>query len=525
MIAKVAVLLPTNQTSETFDYNIPIHLSDWVKVGSRVVVPFGYQDVVGFVLDILKQSDFSGNIKDIIDILSIDAALTQEQMDLAVNLSEELNAPLGVTLDMMVPSFLKEKRKKYIHIHHSDCLNPALAMLFAGRKKVLLDQNLLSQYASIKKEEKAGHLSIAYDFSVYGTQKKIKKYRVIDKESYISQKRLHVIRFLERKREATLDEIIAHTTVSQALIHQMVKDKQLSFVEVMEVAAKDRLPNLKKKTTFDFDQQQIYEKFKESQDKPSLLFSNDDSFTLDFMAKNICDAANAGKATLIIAPSVMMVEEMAWQLKRLIEGVHIHTYHSRRSISDNFDCFHHIKQKEFTVCISTPMGIFLPLDHVGLIVALDEDHENYIHETFPHYNSLSVLKKRTKALSIPLLLTSPTPSVNSFYEALHVRYVLLEYLKPIQQKTSVIDMKESLLEEANPIISDVLKHHLKETLANQKMAMLIVNNKAYAKRIKCRSCGEVALCPTCNISLTYIDSKKIAKSHYCDYRVFFHQAC
>ena len=57
MFAKVVVdvkidNIKSNNLNETYDYIIPMSLSEFVGVGSRVLVPFGNQDLLGYVLEI-----------------------------------------------------------------------------------------------------------------------------------------------------------------------------------------------------------------------------------------------------------------------------------------------------------------------------------------------------------------------------------------------------------------------------------------------------------------------------------------
>ena len=42
MIAKVIVDIPSKSVDFKFDYLVPDHLKDFIKVGVRVVVPFGH---------------------------------------------------------------------------------------------------------------------------------------------------------------------------------------------------------------------------------------------------------------------------------------------------------------------------------------------------------------------------------------------------------------------------------------------------------------------------------------------------
>ena len=50
MVADVLVEIKAKQIDQTFTYNIPSYLKGIIKVGARVLVPFGNRKIEGFVL-------------------------------------------------------------------------------------------------------------------------------------------------------------------------------------------------------------------------------------------------------------------------------------------------------------------------------------------------------------------------------------------------------------------------------------------------------------------------------------------
>ena len=52
MIANVLTEIGVEALNKTFSYKIPDFLTEKVKIGSRVLIPFGKQKIEGFVLSI-----------------------------------------------------------------------------------------------------------------------------------------------------------------------------------------------------------------------------------------------------------------------------------------------------------------------------------------------------------------------------------------------------------------------------------------------------------------------------------------
>jgi primosomal protein N' (replication factor Y) len=62
MVAKVLVEIKAGRIDKTFTYSIPKALEDKIKVGIRVLVPFGRQMVEGVVLEISDNKDIDSDV-------------------------------------------------------------------------------------------------------------------------------------------------------------------------------------------------------------------------------------------------------------------------------------------------------------------------------------------------------------------------------------------------------------------------------------------------------------------------------
>lgn len=75
-IAKVIVDVPTMQTNRPYDYQVPVTLVDVIQPGMRVIIPFGNGDrkIQGFVLQVLDQPSFTGQLKAIEAVVDLTPA-------------------------------------------------------------------------------------------------------------------------------------------------------------------------------------------------------------------------------------------------------------------------------------------------------------------------------------------------------------------------------------------------------------------------------------------------------------------
>lgn len=108
MILEVA--LPVN-----INRNFYYISDDDVKIGCRVTVPFGKKKLTGFVVGIKEKSEFS--LKKIIKIVDKNPLINNELLKLAVWISDYYLCPLGIALNLILPSANKIPAKKTETFH------------------------------------------------------------------------------------------------------------------------------------------------------------------------------------------------------------------------------------------------------------------------------------------------------------------------------------------------------------------------------------------------------------------------
>ena len=130
MFAKVVVDLKNEAISQCYDYEIPNNLEDFINVGTRVLVPFGFQDILGYVIELNENSDYGNNTKQIKAVLDFEQELTSEQIELAKYMSKYYYTSMASVLGLMIPSFLKGQKRRWIVVKDYDKLHPVLHQLF-----------------------------------------------------------------------------------------------------------------------------------------------------------------------------------------------------------------------------------------------------------------------------------------------------------------------------------------------------------------------------------------------------------
>ncbi|HLX12948.1 MAG TPA: primosomal protein N', partial [Bacteroidota bacterium] len=186
-------------------------------------------------------------------------------------------------------------------------------------------------------------------------------------------------------------------------------------------------------------------------------------------------------------------------------------------------------------------AIFAPLKNLGIIV-VDEEHDS-AYKQFdqqPRYSGKDVAVMRAKISDCVIVLGSATPSLESFTNAVAGKYALLELpnriddarLPTIEILDMTVEKKRKSLEFTELLrkrpgiqkeyikfesraLSDCLKEKIADRLAKGEGVILLQNRRGFSPIIECPDCGYVETCPHCNISLTFHQTLRHLRCHYC----------
>lgn len=108
LFAEIAFNLPLDKT---FHYKIPQSLIHNVKIGKRVLTPFGHRKYTGYVINIIDKSEVK-NVKEILSVIDDTPVYSEKLIKLAEWISKYYICSLGEALASIIPPrILPPKRK------------------------------------------------------------------------------------------------------------------------------------------------------------------------------------------------------------------------------------------------------------------------------------------------------------------------------------------------------------------------------------------------------------------------------
>lgn len=251
-----------------------------------------------------------------------------------------------------------------------------------------------------------------------------------------------------------------------------------------------------------------------------LLYGVTGSGKTQVYLKLIDDALANGRDVIVMVPEISLTPQ-AINIFRKRYGNQIAVIHSGLSLGERNDEYKRADRGEAKIVIGTRSASFAPLHNLGLIIMDEEQESSYKSERTPRYNAKDVAKYRARYNKALFLMTSATPSIESYSNAVNGKYKLCEinerYGDAQLPEVIIVDMKQELKLGNKSPISTKLKALIQDTIDNGKQAILLINRRGYNTFIACNECGHVITCPNCSISLTYHSYNNRLVCHYCGY--------
>ena len=536
-----------------YSYTIPDNLRDKVQVGMRVMVPFGRSKAVKRQGVVFGFTEYQHNIryKDIISVLDDKPFFTKENLEIAEFLKDRTFCTYFEGIKVQFPAGYGYKTDvRYLAVATKEAVN-----LPKSEKQVydyMLTLDEFSEkgeiYNSLGFDKDCGIIDklVAKNLVIksYGATKNmddasVKTVSAIltreDSEKVkLTAKQESVMKLLWDMRQLTVKEVCYFTGVTSAVINTLTKK---GYVEIKDVSVY-RIPQTQltdstsKKNIILTDNQQrafdnLFAKYKYG-GGVSLLYGITGSGKTSVFLSLIDRVIDEDKQVIVMVPEISLTPQMMAIFKGRY-GSEIAIFHSALSAGERRDEYKRVKDGVVKIVVGTRSAVFAPFENIGLIVIDEEQEHTYKSESSPKYHTKDVARYRANKHGALLLLSSATPSLESYSAAKRGKYsleVLNErYGDAVLPDVSVIDMKAERQAGNKYNLSSELLERLEQNLADKKQSILLINRRGYNTFVACDSCGSVVNCPSCSISLTYHSANNRLMCHYCGYSVPFTKLC
>ena len=471
LIATVAVENTFFSTLSDYDYYIPEELKETITEGTRVKVPFGKGNALrnGVVIKIFEA--INTGLKEIKAIDKNASVLDREMVELALWLKERCFCTTYDCLRQMLPRGIDKVGSKSEKMMRLADENADIAQKLTPKQQSVV--NLLSDVGAAEVNEICEFCSVGK-----GVLDNLVKYGICE---YYKKE-------VFRNPYGNADSLVDRKDIV------LSAEQEKAFL--------------------------TYSDMLKNGGGTGLLYGVTGSGKTQVYLKLIDEAVDMGKDVIVMVPEISLTPQ-ALSIFHKRYGKKVAVFHSGLSLGERNDEYKRADCGEAKIVIGTRSAVFAPLHNLGLIVIDEEQEHTYKSERTPKYNAADAANFRCKYNKALLLLTSATPSVESYSAAVNGKYKLCElnerYGKSTLPQVITVDMKAEIKGGNKTPVSNTLKNLLEETLEKKKQAILLINRRGYNTFIACNDCGHVITCPNCSISLTYHSYNNSLMCHYCGY--------
>lgn len=556
------VLLPV-PIYGTFTYRVPADMQESLRVGHRVIVPFGRRkSYTGIVAALTPVEPRGYEIKDI--TIKIDDApiVRHPQMKFWQWVADYYLCTPGEVMKAAVPAGLKIESETFISpvagweedvADRLSVRETALleALLASGEKKVTLDwlgrktglsavgpavnsllargavmisENLVERYHPRKETYVAisaakgdsSRLHEIFDSVKRGSKQEAALLTLIELSGFMRQaleKPLEVTRTQLMERSGVTSTVVA-TLAKKGLVDLVVKEiGRFSYSGVVS----GELPVLT-----DRQKEVLGEIHRSWLDRPvTLLHGVTSSGKTEVYIHLIDYALRDGRQALFLVPEIALTTQLTARLQRVF-GSKVVIYHSKFSDSERVEIWRRLlSSSEPCVVIGARSSVFLPFSSLGLVI-VDEEHEAAYkqQDPAPRYNARDAAIVLASMHGAKTLLGSATPAVETYWKALQGRFGLVELMERYGgaslPRMELVDMTAARKKgEVVGIFSNTTRSLINGAVSGGHQAIIFLNRRGYAPVARCKQCGYVPKCNKCDVSLTYHRRFDKLVCHYC----------
>ena len=468
-IYRIAVPSPLRRL---FDYLPTAGQSQAIKIGCRVLVPFGRRQVIGVVAATASQSDFAlSKLKHVLQILDEEPLLSSALLNSLIWAADYYQHPFGEVFATALPSKLRTLQ---------------------ADKKPRLVWSLASA------------VTLTEGLSALGPAKRQKQ----------------LLEFIAGSQPVSPRQAQA-ASFSNALLNQLAAKNVISS----QIAASTPLQEFSPATTLAatplplYDQQgavfaAIEKKLK--QYGCFLIHGVTGSGKTEIYMQLMDQCLRQGRQCLILIPEIGLTPQTIARFTARF-SVPIAVLNSGLNDSERLEGWNQARLGAAAIIIGTRSAVFTPMKNPGLII-IDEEHDSsFKQQDSFRYSARDFALVRAKAESIPVILGSATPSLESLANCNAGKFSLLSLDKRAGNakpaSISLTDTSESITDHGfAPSTLDAIKLHL----AKGAQVLVFLNRRGFAPVVSCQSCGWIAQCDNCSSYFTLHSNPRGLLCHHCN---------
>ena len=260
--------------------------------------------------------------------------------------------------------------------------------------------------------------------------------------------------------------------------------------------------------------------------QPFLLFGVTGSGKTEVYLRLVQQVIAGGGQALILVPEIALTPQLEGRVAGRFPAARVVSLHSALAEGARSQGFVQAMEGRADIVLGTRLSVFTPLPRLGLIV-VDEEHDaSYKQHEGVRYSARDLAIWRARQRSVPIVLGSATPSLESWHAAETGRYKRVELasraVAATLPKVRPVDVRREKLQHG---LSEHLLRAVEVRLQKGEQSLIFLNRRGYAPVLSCPSCGWVSRCPHCTANMVLHLADRRLRCHHCSFEAGIPLAC
>ncbi len=231
----------------------------------------------------------------------------------------------------------------------------------------------------------------------------------------------------------------------------------------------------------------------------------------------IARALRVGGQVLVLLPEIALSAQFLARFEARFNAPPA-VWHSDVPRRQRRDVWRGVATGDVRVVVGARSALFLPFRELGLIV-VDEEHDgSFKQDDGVCYHARDMAVVRASLETVPIVLCSATPSLETLVNVDRGRYrrldLPLRHAGAALPHVRAVDMTKEGAERGR-WLSPRLVDALSEALDAGEQSLLYLNRRGYAPLTLCRTCGHRLACPNCSVWLVEHRHRGRLQCHHC----------
>ena len=552
------VILPLS-LPKNYTYGIPKELESSAAAGKRVEIQFGQKKIyAGLIKRLHHERPVDYRVKPVFSVLDAEPIVSLKQLQFWEWIARYYLCSEGDVMNAALPAGFKLESETSILIHPlfnhdfsnlndreyvvAEALTMQKELSMAEVGKILHRKNVYPVIESLLKK----NVAMVKEKLIERYKPRIETYIKLNPE-FAGEENLRVLfDELERKAKKQLDVLMSYihlksreadryswiekgallekSGAGNAALSALLK-KEVLIQEKREVGRITEEEN----ESSDFElsplQKETLQEIGEELNNKNvvLLYGVTGSGKTNLYIRLIEEVLKNGKQVLYLLPEIALTTQIVGRLRKRF-GNRIGIYHSRFSQQERVEIWNKLLRGEYQVLLGARSSVFLPFENLGLVIADEEHDASYKQDDpAPRYHGRDAVVYLASLYSAKTILGSATPSLESYTNAQKGKFGFAElnerYGNVSLPQIIISDLKEARRKkEMHSHFSSLLLDEIKNALSENSQVIVFQNRRGYAPYLECEVCQWVAMCPNCDVHLTYHKFQNELKCHYCGHR-------